>query len=229
MGILRASNSHPPQRDLAHGCGRSDNPGLNETALLRFWLPAFWARDAPAHPFPLPAPLVMWEPGQCGRKVQGSAAEQLPERCLIPWGAAPSTERWVKPPPDCSRLFQLSSGAEVEPSTCQPRDRAGVREGQGEETWRFPGAGCLPAPPYPPQQQEVKHSPSSPLICFLWLQIATRVPRLLFRAQGMWPLPQLISSLTLLFRIYLEPHLHQPQRNLFSCPNHYRSMPNPIS
>lgn len=33
MGILRASNSQAPQRDLAHGCR---DPGLNQTALLWF-------------------------------------------------------------------------------------------------------------------------------------------------------------------------------------------------
>lgn len=52
MGILWASNSHPPQRDLAHRCSRLD-PGLNKTALLWFWLLAFQAWDAPVYPPPL--------------------------------------------------------------------------------------------------------------------------------------------------------------------------------
>ena len=63
MGILWASNSHPPQRDLAHGCSRSD-PGLNKTALLWFWLVRFrlgmlW-RILPSTP--TPALLETWKP-----------------------------------------------------------------------------------------------------------------------------------------------------------------------
>lgn len=65
MGILWASNSHPPQRDLAHGCSRSD-PGLSKTALLWFWLPAFQAWDARLE-IRKPSPRLLRLPRRGGR------------------------------------------------------------------------------------------------------------------------------------------------------------------
>lgn len=161
MGILWASNSHPPQRDLAHGCGRS-HPGLNKTARLRFRLPAFQARDAPAYPLsPSPPPpptssagnlaaeppvarlaAARWEDGgklgraRCGRDAL-FPGERHPGRCHgfkkkfpISLGAFGS--------------FPLTGSRERAPASWEP-GQAGQKD-KDKESWRFPGAGYLPAP-----------------------------------------------------------------------------------
>lgn len=96
--------------------------------------------------------------------------------------------------------------------------------------------------PYPPQQQEGKHSPPSPPVCFRLLKIATHVQRLRFWARGRRPpLPQLTSTLSSTFQRVSRDGAHLRLSpgvgNLpFSCPDIYRSMPqvqdrrpNPIS
>lgn len=130
MGILWASNSQAPQRDLAHGCR---DPGLNQTALLWFRRLRVWLGMLGVA---FPQPRLRWEFGSrvpsgsiCCGEVGGWRGAQ--PRHFIPWGMG-----WVKPPPDFSQRFQLFAINRE-----QPGEQAG-----GRERTRRRKAGGFPVP-----------------------------------------------------------------------------------
>jgi len=152
-----------------------------------------------------------------GRRTEGSPAERAPGETLHSLGSGilagvmgKTSSRFLSV---LSAPSPLTGSGERAPGGCKEKEK-GSR--------RFPGAGCLPSPS---QQQEVKHSPPSPPVCFRLLRIATRVPRLSSPARGRWslhPLPPLpASSGAPGSRAHLHPS-PRVQNLLISCPYRYR-------
>lgn len=122
MGILRASNSQAPQRDLAHGCSCSA-PGPNQTAPPRFRCPrvrlGMLPNPGPAGNLEGESPVA---PFAAARWEDGGEPSTLHGRRFIPWGMG-----WAKPPPDFSQRFQL-----FPINREQPGDEAGKGQGEGK-------------------------------------------------------------------------------------------------